>query len=257
MKATWMAGDYSEIAKSIEHEADAFIDRLYIRPGERVLDVACGSGNLALAAARRGADVTGIDIASNLIARARERADEEGLSVHFDEGDAEAMPYPDDSFDTVVTMFGAMFAPRPDVTGTELLRVTRPGGRIAMINWTPDGFAGEMFKASGKYMPPPPVPPPVQWGVESIVRERFGGAVSKLDAATRNADIRYDCSPAEVVALFRKYFGPTVVAFETVPGKDHEAMRADLENVWTRFNEASDGTIRVKGEYLEVIAVKK
>ena len=146
LRGMWMAGDFGEIARTIEAGAEEFITRLAPRPGERVLDVACGSGNLAIPAARSGATVTGVDIATNLLEQARARAASEGLTIQFDEGDAERLPYDDASFDTVVTMFGAMFAPRPELVAAELTRVCRPGGRMAMANWTPEGFIGQMFK---------------------------------------------------------------------------------------------------------------
>ena len=174
LKAMWMTGDFGQVAKYIETCAEEFIARLALKPGVRLLDVACGSGNLAIPAARAGAIVTGVDIATNLLEQARARAESEGLTVQFDEGDAEHLPYADAAFDEVVSMFGAMFAPRPELVAAELVRVCRSGGRIAMANWTPAGFAGQMFKTVGKHVPPPPdIPPPSQWGDEAIVRERL------------------------------------------------------------------------------------
>ncbi|HUR97596.1 MAG TPA: class I SAM-dependent methyltransferase, partial [Pyrinomonadaceae bacterium] len=181
LRATWIAGDFGEIAKSIEKGAEEFVARLDIKPGMKVLDVATGTGNLALPAARAGADVTGIDIAPNLIEQAIERAKSQGIEAKFEVGDAEALPYEDNSFDLVITMFGAMFAPRPDVTAAELIRVTKPGGLIAMANWTPEAFTGQMFKTGAKHVPPPPgMPPPVLWGSEEKVRERLAEGVSDL-----------------------------------------------------------------------------
>src|SRR5215207_7700963 len=197
MKATWMSGDFDRVAQVYAPDAQAFVERLAPKPGERVLDVACGSGNLSFPAARAGADVTGIDIATNLVETARGRARAEGLNVYFDEGDAERMPYGDSSFDVVMTMFGAMFAPRPEVTASELLRVCKPGGRIAMANWTPTGLAGQMFALAGKYLPPPSMPPPVLWGDPETVKERFGDRVSDLKLTTRMAEMIYDMPPSE------------------------------------------------------------
>ncbi|MEO8647529.1 MAG: class I SAM-dependent methyltransferase, partial [Acidobacteriota bacterium] len=171
LKTTWEAGDFSEVAKHIETAAEEFVDRLDIKSGMRVLDVACGSGNLAVAAAAKGADVTGIDIADNLVEAARKRASDAGLDIKFEQGDAEDLPYEDDSFDLVITMFGAMFAPRPDIVADELIRVCKPGGTIGMANWTPAGFPGQMFKLATKYLPPPNMPPPVLWGVPETVSE--------------------------------------------------------------------------------------
>jgi ubiquinone/menaquinone biosynthesis C-methylase UbiE len=178
LKTTWEAGDFSEIAKHIETVAEQFVERLEIKPGMKVLDVACGSGNLAVNAAKKGADVTGVDIADNLVESAKQRAEAMGLEIKFEQGDAEAMPYPNNTFDVVMTMFGAMFAPRPEVAASELVRVCKPGGIIAMANWTPDGHAGQMFKLSGKYIPPPNLPPPVLWGVPEEVAMLFGDTIS-------------------------------------------------------------------------------
>ena len=256
LKTTWEAGDFSEVAKHIETVAEAFVERLNIQPGMKVLDVACGSGNLAIIAAQKGAEVTGIDIADNLIDAAIKRAATAGLDIKFEVGDAEAMPYEDNSFDLVMTMFGAMFAPRPEVAASELVRVCKPGGTIAMANWTPDGHAGQMFKLSGKYLPPPPMPPPVLWGVPETVVERFGDSVSDLKTTPRLADMIFEYGPAEVVEHFRQYFGPTVMAFKAIAPEHHEAFRSDTEALWALNNTATDGTTVVKSEYLEVIATK-
>ena len=165
----------------MESSAVEFLNRLEIRAGTAVLDVACGSGQLALIAARRGARVTGVDIATNSIEAARGRAAAEGLDARFDEGDAEALPYAEGSFDVVATIFGAMFAPRPELVAAELVRVCRPGGTIAMANWTKDGFIGQMFKTIARFIAPPGMPSPVLWGDETVVRERFGANVSDCD----------------------------------------------------------------------------
>ena len=156
LKATWIAGDFGQIAKSYAPGAAEFVSRLNLQPGERVLDVACGTGNLTIPAAKTGASVIGQDIRPNLLEQGQDRAKTEGLTIQFDENDAEALPYDDASFDTVITMFGAMFTPRPDVMAAELARICRPGGRIAMANWTPGGFIGQMFKIVGKHVPPAP-----------------------------------------------------------------------------------------------------
>jgi ubiquinone/menaquinone biosynthesis C-methylase UbiE len=258
LKKTWEAGDFSEVAKHIESSAEEFIERMNLQPGQQVLDVACGSGNLAILAAKKGADVVGVDIASNLVAAARERAKREGLNIKFDEGDAEDLPYEDNSFDMVVTMYGAMFAPRPDIVASELLRVTKPGGTIAMANWTPEGFAGQMFKLTGKYIPPPPgMTRPVDWGVEEIVRERFGDRVSSIKTEKRIARMEFEFPPAEVVNHFRTYFGPTKMAFDNLDPDKQEDYRRDLEEHWASNNTASEGKTLSLSEYLEVVAVKE
>ena len=257
LKATWMAGDFGQIAKVIEGCAQEFIDRLKLSPGSRVLDVACGSGNLAVPAAHKGAEVTGVDIATNLVAQARERAKSEGLSIQFDEGDAEQLPYENESFDAVVTMFGAMFAPRPELVASELIRVCKPGGRIAMANWTPGGFIGEMFKTTGKHVTPPPnMPSPLKWGDQETVKERLSNGVADLQMTPRMCVFKLPFAPAEVVEFFRTYYGPTEKAFGTLDENGQAALRKDLEQLWSQHNQATDGTTLVEGEYLEVIARK-
>jgi ubiquinone/menaquinone biosynthesis C-methylase UbiE len=258
MKSVWSAGDFGKIAQLIEPGAEEFIERLNVQKGERVLDVACGSGNLAIPAARAGAIVTGVDIAPNLVEQARARAAAEDLECQFDEGDAENMPYPDASFDTVVTMFGAMFAPRPEVTAAELVRVCRAGGRIAMANWTAEAFTGQMFKTNAKHVPPPPnIPSPVLWGNEETVRTRFSQAgISDLRLTRRLIEFHYPFPPKDVVEHFRQFFGPTQFAFAALDTEGQAALRKDLEELWTEYNRADDGTTNVESEYLEVIAVR-
>ncbi len=257
MRETWMAGDFGVIASYNVKLGEQFVSRINIQPGMKLLDVACGTGNTTIPAARAGATVTGVDIATNLLEQARVRAAKEGLAIQFDEGDAESLPYPDASFNGVISMFGAMFAPRPDVVVAELLRVCRPGGTVAMGNWTPTGFTGQMFKATAKHVPPPPgVPPPVLWGDEATVRQRFGNNVSKLTCTPQVAEFRYAASPADVVQLFRRYFGPTQMAFARLDPAGQAALAAELESVWTQANEAKDGTTLVQNEYLEVHAIR-
>jgi SAM-dependent methyltransferase len=257
LRDTWSAGDYGQVAQSIAAGAAEFVERLELKAGTRVLDVACGTGNLALPAAKTGADVTGIDIAPNLIEQAKERAAAERLDIKFDVGDAEAVPFDDASFDSVMTMFGAMFAPRPEVVAAELERVCRPGGLIAMANWTPAGFAGQMFEINARYVPPPPgISPPVLWGKEDIVRERLAAGISDLQMMRRLITITYPFEPIEVVEHFRKYFGPTQKSFDSLDAAGQAALRKDLEELWTEHNQATDGTTRVEGEYLEVRAVR-
>jgi SAM-dependent methyltransferase len=257
LKAMWMAGDFGQIAKVIEANAEEFIARLALRPGVRLLDVACGSGNLSIPAARAGAVVTGVDIATNLLEQARARAESEGLTIQFDEGDAESLPYADASFDEVVSMYGAMFAPRPERVSAELLRVCRPGGRIAMGNWTPEGFIGQMFKITARHVPPPPnMPSPIKWGDEETVRERLRDGVADLQLTRRMCTFKYPFPPAAVVETFRKYYGPTQRAFAALDDAGQAALRSDLEQLWSENNQATDDTTNVEGEYLEVIATR-
>jgi SAM-dependent methyltransferase len=257
LRATWIAGDFGQIAKSYASGAEDFVKRLKLQPGMRVLDVACGTGNLALPAARMGAIVTGVDIAPNLVEQARQNAEREGLEIHFDEGDAENLPYKDESFDVVVTMFGAMFAPRPELVAAELKRVCRPGGLIAMANWTPTGFVGQMFKTVSRHVAPPAgMPPPVLWGDEKTVRERLGEGISNLETKPRNITFTYPFSPVEVVEHFRNYFGPAQKAFDALDESGQAALRRDLEQLWTENNQATDGTTLGESEYSEVVAVR-
>jgi SAM-dependent methyltransferase len=257
LKAMWMTGDFGEVARHIETGAEDFIARLALKPGASVLDVACGSGNLAIPAARGGAIVTGVDIATNLLEQARARAESEGLTIQFDEGDAENLPYADAAFDEIVSMFGAMFAPRPELVAAELARVCRRGGRIAMANWTPEGFIGQMFKITGKHVPPPPnMPSPLKWGDEQTVRERLRDGFADLQLTRRMCPFNYPFPPAETVESFRLYYGPTQRAFDALDAGGQAALRSDLERLWTEHNQATDNTTYVEGEYLEVIATK-
>jgi SAM-dependent methyltransferase len=257
LKAMWMSGNYAAVAKIISPAAEEFIERLSLKPGTRVLDVACGSGNLAIPAARAGAVVTGVDIAANLLEQARVLAASENLNIQFEEGDAENLPYDDASFDSVVTMFGAMFAPRPELVAKELVRVCRPGGRIAMANWTPEGFVGQMFKITGKHVPPPPnMPSPVKWGDEATVRERLKDGIAALKFNRRMCEFRFPVPPSDVVEFFRSYYGPTQRAFDALDTNGQAALRSDLEKLWAEHNQATDNTTHAEGEYLEVLATR-
>lgn len=254
LKATWMSGDYGHFAKYLEPGALEFLQRLQPKPGTRLLDVACGAGQISIPAARAGVQVTGVDIAANLIAQARSRAAKEGLEVCFDEGDAEDLPYADASFDVVVTLIGAMFAPRPERVAAELLRVCRPGGSVVMANWTPEGFVGQMFKILAGHVPPPPLmAPPVQWGDETKVRERLGEGASQLDMTRRIYDLRYPFGPEQVVDFFIEYYGPINRACASLSPEGRADLRRDLVEIWSRANRARDGGTHVEAEYLEVV----
>ncbi len=257
LKSTWMAGDFDKIAQAYAPGAAEFIARLSLKPGTRVLDVACGSGNLSFPAARAGCVVTGVDIATNLIETARARAQAEGLEIAFDEGDAESLPYADASFDVVVTMFGAMFAPRPELVAAELKRVCHPGERIAMANWTPGGFIGQMFKTTASHVPPPPnMTSPVRWGDEETVRERLRDGIADLRLTRRLISFNLAMNPPEVVEFFRAWYGPTQRAFAALDENGQAALRRDLERLWSEHNRATDGSTHVESEYLEVVAVR-
>jgi ubiquinone/menaquinone biosynthesis C-methylase UbiE len=253
MKSMWMAGDFGKIAEFSSDTAEDFVKRTPIRPGMRVLDVACGTGNTAIPTARAGASVTAVDIATNLLEQARQRSATETLNIDFREGDAEELPFDDQQFDVVITMFGAMFAPRPERVAAELLRVCKPGGHIAMANWTPEGFVGKTFQLTAKMLPPPPgVPAPVLWGSEEVVRQRLGKGVSTLNLTRQNAVIHYPFPPKEVVKFFRQYFGPTKVSFSRLDEKGQAELAAQMEEMWARHNLSSNGDTKVSAEYLDV-----
>jgi len=257
LKATWISGDFGRIAESFTDGAAEFVERLNLKPGISVLDVACGSGNQSIPAARTGANVTGMDIAPNLVEQARKRAQKENLEIKFDEGDAENLPYADASFDVVMTMFGAMFAPRPELVSAELVRVCRPGGLIAMANWTPTGFIGQMFKIVGKHIAPPQnMPSPLLWGDEASVRERLGGEVSEINFKPRLITFTFPFGVSETVEFWREFYGPTHKAFAALDENAQTALRHDLEKLWSENNLAGDGTTRVESEYLEVAAFR-
>jgi SAM-dependent methyltransferase len=256
LKAVWMSGDYDNIAKIIAAGGREFIVRLQLKPGTRVLDVACGSGNLSIPAARAGAIVTGVDIAPNLLTTARARAQSKGVYIQFNEGDAEALPYPDASFDEIVTMFGAMFAPQPHLVVKEMARVCRPGGRVSMANWTPTSFIGQLFKITSQHVPPPPMPSPLLWGKEALVRERMHGGFTDLQFFRRNLIMDFPMTPPAAVEYFRTWYGPTKRAFAALGETRQEGLRRDLERLWTEHNKATDGTTSIVAEYLEVRAIR-
>lgn len=255
-KATWESGDFGQVAIYNRPAAEEFMGRLRIAPGRRVLDAACGSGNLAIIAARHGAVAAGVDFASNLIAQARKRMAAEGLSIDFREGDVEALPFADGEFDAVVSMFGAMFAPRPGIVAAELFRVTKPGGIVALANWTPEGFIGKMFEVFQAHLPPPPssLPSVMCWGEEATVRRRLERFVD-VQMARRIAVLRYPFPPAGTVEFFRRCYGPTGRAFDLLPPPAQESLRRALVELQSAHNLASDpGVTEVHAEYLEVVA---
>jgi len=256
LKSIWMAGDYDRFSRFMEGGAREFYERLSVTPGCQLLDVACGSGQLALMAAKDGAEVTGVDIADNLVERAQTRAQAEGLNVRFEKADAEALPFSDASFDVVVSLIGAMFAPQPNHVAKEVLRVCVPGGTIAMANWTPQGFVGQMFKTVSKFIAPSGMPSPVLWGDEPTVRERLGHGLSQLSLTRRQYVLSYPFPPSEVVEFFRQYYGPTNRAFASLDTEGQAQLRQDLEMLWTAHNRAGAGCTSVFAEYLEIIGIR-
>ena len=256
LKATWAVGDYDRFSRYMERGAREFYERLNIAPGCQFLDVACGSGQLALMAAKDGIEVTGVDIADNLVQRAQARARAEGLTVRFQEADAEVLPFDDASFDVVASLIGAMFAPQPNHVAKELLRVCVPGGTIAMANWTPQGFIGQMFKTVSMYIAPSGMPSPVLWGDEPTVRERLGHGLSQLSLTRRQYLFSYPFPPSEVVEFFRQCYGPTNRAFASLDDEGQAQLRQELEALWMAYNRAGTDCTAVFAEYLEVIGVR-
>lgn len=257
LKLTWMTGDYDLFSRFMEKDAEQFFLRLGVTPGTRLLDVGCGAGQLALIAARAGAQVTACDIAVNWLEKARARAVGEGLKITFEEGDAELLPYEAAQFDAVVSLIGAMFAPRPDLVAAELTRVCRPGGMIAMANWTPGGFIGQMFKTISKHIAPSGMPAPVLWGDEATVRDRLREGIADLKFALRAYHFDYPFAPDAVVEFFRTNYGPMSRAFASLDEDGQEKLRSELVSLWSAHNKAvGDTTTKVDAEYLEVIATR-
>lgn len=253
-KATWETGDFGQVAKYIMPEAEHFVARLNLKPGMKVLDVACGTGNSAILAARRGCTVTGLDLAENLVEQARQRAAAEGVKIDFIQGDAEALPFADATFDVVSSMWGVMFAPRPERIVSELRRVVKPGGLIAMANWTPDGFLGKVFSIVGRHVPPPAgFPSPLLWGNDEIVRARFQGHADELRLMRRICTMTFPYDPAGTVNFFRRYYGPTTRAFEALKPDAQFALFRELVRLHTEFNASTrPEQTSVHAEYLEV-----
>ncbi|MGQ0555821.1 MAG: class I SAM-dependent methyltransferase [Nitrospiraceae bacterium] len=257
LKAIWTAGDYDRFSRYMEGSAREFYERLDIAPSSQLLDVACGSGQLALMAAKDGIEVTGVDIVPTLVERARARAGAEGLCAHFEEADAEALPFEDATFDMVVSLIGAMLAPHPTQIATELLRVCVPGGTIAMANWTPQGFVGQMFKTVSTFIAPSGMPSPVLWGDEPTVRKRLSHGLSALSLMRRQYLFSYPFPSSEVVEFFRLYYGPVNRAFASLDDEGQRRLRQELERLWTRHNRAGSDCTTVLAEYLEVIGIRR
>lgn len=254
----WSAGAYDRISAGFRHEAEAFVERRALRSGQFVLDAACGSGNLTIPAARSGACVTGFDLVPELIDLAAEWATREELSVRFDQGTVEDLPYVDAQFDVVLSMFGVMFAARPERVIAELARVTRPGGRVALANWTRAGFVGQMLAKHVALLPPPPgSASPLQWGDEAVIRERFAAQDWKVATEVRTLRFHFPLTPAGTAELFRAAYGPTVRVFEALDEDRRALLAADLAGHWTGNQKASGGTTEVEAEFLEVIAVRR
>ncbi|HEV7706596.1 MAG TPA: class I SAM-dependent methyltransferase [Asanoa sp.] len=254
-QATWASGDYSAVGARLLLTAELLCEAVDLRAGERVLDVACGNGNASLAAARRFCQVVGVDYVPALLERARQRARAEGLEASFQEGDAEVLPFADDSFDVVLSTCGAMFAPDQEKTAAELLRVCRPGGRIGMVNWTPDSYVGQLFQTLGRYVPPPPgLRPPALWGSADRLRELFGPDVT-ISAPALEFLWRFP-SPEHQAEFFGAFYGPTHKALNALEADRAADLKADMVEVVKRFNVSDDATLVLRMDYLQAIIHK-
>lgn len=252
-RAAWASGDYARIGTTLQIVGENLCEALDLRAGQRVLDVAAGNGNVALAAARRWCPVVAADYVPELLERLMERARAERASIEPRVADAEALPFPDGVFDVVVSTFGVMFTPDQARAAAELVRVCRPGGRIGLANWTPDGFIGQLFRIVGRHVPPAPgAPSPMAWGTRERLDELFGRHGVRVRAAQRTFVFRYP-SPEFWVETFRRYYGPVEKAFGTLPPAGQAALYADILSLVRASNRADDGTMVVPGEYLEVV----
>lgn len=256
-RTAWSSGDYAVVGTTLQIVGEALCEALDLRSGQKVLDVAAGNGNVSLAAARRWCDVVSTDYVPALLQRARERADAERLRITFREADAEALPFPDHGFDAVVSTFGVMFTANQERAAAELVRVCRPGGRIGLANWTPEGFIGQLFKTLGRHVPPPAgARSPALWGTRARLAELFGPHAASIEAEPRDFVFRYR-SPAHWLEVFRTYYGPTLKAFAALEPPAQSALERDLIELIGRFNRSGDETMVVPGEYLEVVITRR
>ena len=254
-QGAWSSGDYAVVGTTLQIVGEQLCEALDLRPGSKVLDVAAGNGNATLAAARRWCDVTSTDYVPALLERGRERATAEHLPVEFREADAEALPFADASFDVVMSTFGVMFTPDQDKAAAELMRVCKPRGKVALANWTPQGFIGQLFKTLGKHLPAPAgVKSAALWGTQARLNEMFAGA--DVDAQARMFVFRYK-SPEHFLDVFRTYYGPMHKAFGALDAERQKALAADLIALVGEFNRADDGSMAVHSEYLEVLITKR
>jgi len=256
-QGAWSSGDYAIIGTTLQIVGEALCEALDLRAGQKVLDVAAGNGNVTLAAARRWCEVVSTDYVPALLERGRERAAAERLAIEFRQADAEALPFVDASFDVVVSTFGVMFTPNQDKAATELLRVCKPGGKIGLANWTPEGFIGQLFKTIGKHMPPPAgVKSPALWGTGARITELFGAQASSIQLEQRHFVFRYR-SAQHWIDVFKTYYGPLLKTFGALDPQAQAALTDDLFVLIKRFDRSGDKTIVVPSEYLEVVVTRR
>jgi SAM-dependent methyltransferase len=256
-QAAWSSGDYAVVGTTLQIVGERLCEALDVRAGQRVLDVAAGNGNAALAAARRGCDVTAADYVPALLQRAGARAAADGLPLQLREADAEAMPFADASFDVVMSTFGVMFTADADRAAGELVRVCRPGGRIGLANWTPEGFIGQLFKTLGRHVPPPAgVKSPALWGTHARIRELFEPHAAAIESRPRHFVFRYR-SAAHWIDTFRTFYGPLLKAYASLQPAAQADLTRDLEALIARFDRSSDGSMVVPSEYLEIVVTRQ
>ena len=256
-RAAWSSGDYAVVGTTLQIVGEELCEALDLRAGQKVLDVAAGNGNAALAAAHRWCDVTATDYVPELLARARDRAAAEGLEIEFREADAEALPFDDRSFDVVVSTFGVMFTPDQDRAAAELVRVCKRGGKIGLANWTPEGFIGQVFKTIGKHVAPPPgARSPALWGTRARIAELFEPHAASVKTAQRNFVFRYR-SPEHWLKVFKTYYGPLLKTFAALEAPAQAALQTDLLMLIDQFNRSGDRSMVVPSEYLEIVVTRR
>jgi SAM-dependent methyltransferase len=253
----WSSGDYAIVGTTLQIVGEELCESLDVRAGQTVLDVAAGNGNATLAAARRWCDVVSTDYVPSLLERGKARATADGLSVQFKEADAEALPFPDASFDAVVSTYGVMFTPNQDRAASELLRVCKSGGKIGLANWTPAGFIGQVFKTLGGYLPPPPgAKSPALWGTKARLDEMFAASAANIKLTPKHFVFRYR-SPQHFLEVFRTYYGPVLKAFAALDAVKQDGLQHDLLALIATMNRSGDSTMVLPSEYLEVVVTKR
>jgi ubiquinone/menaquinone biosynthesis C-methylase UbiE len=256
-QAAWSSGNYAVVGTTLQIVGEQLCEALDLRAGRKVLDVAAGNGMASLAAARRWCDVISTDYVPSLLERGRARASAEGLTIEFKEADAEALPFADGAFDTVISTFGVMFTPNQDQAAAELLRVCKTNGQMGLANWTPEGFIGQLFKTLGKYLPPPAgTKSPLLWGTRARLTEMFGPAAISIKTEPRTFNFRYR-SAEHFLDVFKNYYGPMLKAFAALDEANQNGLRQDLYALVARMNKADDGTMVVPSEYLEIVITKR
>ena len=256
-QGAWSTGNYAVVGTTLQIVGESLCEALDLRSGSRVLDVAAGNGNATLAAARRWCDVTSTDYVPTLLESGKARAQADGYAIKFQVADAENLPFPDASFDAVMSTFGVMFTPDQDKAAAELARVCRPGGKIGLANWTPESFIGQLFKTIGKYIPPAPgVKSPALWGTEARLKELFGGSARTIHTASREFTFRYR-SPEHWIEVFRTYYGPMNKTYGALDAEKQAAFTQEVLTLMASRNRSGDGTLVLPSEYLEVVIERR